>query len=214
MSKVNSEVLKESIHSIYTAQKKRNFIETIELQIGLKNYDPAKDKRFSGSLQLPHPCKANMKFCLLGTEQDCDSAKEIGLEFKSVEMMKAYKKNKKTIKKMAKSYDAFLASQTLIRQIPRLLGPTLTRMGKFPTIVNPGDDLNEKANVVRSTVKFQMKKVMCLAVAVGSMNLTEDEVLQNVYMAINFLCSLLKKNWQNIKVLYIKSSMGPSYRIY
>ena len=26
--------------------KKRNFIETIELQIGLKNYDPQRDKRF------------------------------------------------------------------------------------------------------------------------------------------------------------------------
>ena len=26
--------------------KKRNFIETVELQIGLKNYDPQRDKRF------------------------------------------------------------------------------------------------------------------------------------------------------------------------
>lgn len=25
--------------------KKRNFVETIELQIGLKNYDPQRDKR-------------------------------------------------------------------------------------------------------------------------------------------------------------------------
>jgi Ribosomal protein L1p/L10e family len=122
MSKVNSEVLKESIRSIFHDQKKRKFTETIELQIGLKNYDPTKDKRFSGSLQLPHPCKANMKFCLLGTELDCDKAEALGLEFKNVEMMKAYKKNKKVIKRMAKSYDAFLASQTLIRQIPRLLG--------------------------------------------------------------------------------------------
>jgi large subunit ribosomal protein L10Ae len=87
-------------------------------------------------------------------------------------------------------------------------------MGKFPTIVNPGDDLVEKTTIVRSTVKFQMKKVMCLNVAIGSKDLTEEQVLQNVYMAINFLCSLLKKNWQNVKVLYIKSSMGPSHRIY
>ena len=26
--------------------KKRNFIETVELQVGLKNYDPQRDKRF------------------------------------------------------------------------------------------------------------------------------------------------------------------------
>jgi Ribosomal protein L1p/L10e family. len=27
--------------------KKRNFLETVELQIGLKNYDPQRDKRTS-----------------------------------------------------------------------------------------------------------------------------------------------------------------------
>jgi large subunit ribosomal protein L10Ae len=33
--------------------KKRNFLETVELQIGLKNYDPQRDKRFSGTAKLP-----------------------------------------------------------------------------------------------------------------------------------------------------------------
>jgi large subunit ribosomal protein L10Ae len=30
-----------------------NFLETVELQIGLKNYDPQRDKRFSGTVKLP-----------------------------------------------------------------------------------------------------------------------------------------------------------------
>ena len=36
-------------------EKKRNFVETIELQIGLKNYDPQRDKRFSGTVKFV-PC--------------------------------------------------------------------------------------------------------------------------------------------------------------
>jgi hypothetical protein len=32
-------------------EKRRNFVETIELQIGLKNYDPQRDKRFSGTVK-------------------------------------------------------------------------------------------------------------------------------------------------------------------
>jgi len=31
--------------------KKRKFLETVELQISLKNYDPQKDKRFSGTVK-------------------------------------------------------------------------------------------------------------------------------------------------------------------
>ena len=36
-----------------TNEKKRNFLETVELQVGLKNYDPQRDKRFSGTVKLP-----------------------------------------------------------------------------------------------------------------------------------------------------------------
>jgi large subunit ribosomal protein L10Ae len=36
----------------------------------------------------------------------------------------------------------------------------------------------------------------------------------NIQVAVNFLVSLLKKNWQNIKSLHIKSTMGKVHRIY
>lgn len=52
-----------------SSEKKRKFTETIELQIGLKNYDPQKDKRFSGSVKLPHIPRPKMKICMLGDAQ-------------------------------------------------------------------------------------------------------------------------------------------------
>lgn len=41
--------------------KPRKFKETIELQVGLKNYDPQKDKRFSGTVKLPYTPRPQMK---------------------------------------------------------------------------------------------------------------------------------------------------------
>jgi large subunit ribosomal protein L10Ae len=35
-------------------RKERKFVETVELQIGLRDYDPEKDKRFNGSIRLPN----------------------------------------------------------------------------------------------------------------------------------------------------------------
>lgn len=45
--------------------KERKFKETIELQVGLKNYDPQKDKRFSGTVKLPYTPRPSMKVRLL-----------------------------------------------------------------------------------------------------------------------------------------------------
>lgn len=64
-------MLREAITQVVgdAKTKKRNFTETIELQIGLKNYDPQKDKRFSGSVKLPHIPRPKMKVCMLGDAQ-------------------------------------------------------------------------------------------------------------------------------------------------
>jgi large subunit ribosomal protein L10Ae len=196
------------------AGKKRNFIETIELQIGLKNYDPQRDKRFSGTVKLPHVPRPRMSLCILADAAHVDQAKQIDLEYMTVEDLKKLNKNKKLVKKLAKKYDAFLASEALIKQIPRLLGPGLSKAGKFPTPVSHSEDLAKKANEVRSTIKFQLKKVLCLAVAVGHVSMSEDEVMQNVMLSINFLVSLLKKQWQNVKSLHLKSTMGKPQRIF
>ncbi|KAE9461361.1 hypothetical protein C3L33_06731, partial [Rhododendron williamsianum] len=290
-SKLQSEALREAITQIAkdAREKKRKFDETIELQIGLKNYDPQKDKRFSGSVRLPHIPRPKMKVCMLGDAQHVEEAEKIGLEYMDVEGLKKLNKNKKLVKKLAKKYHAFLASEAVIKQIPRLLGPGLNKAGKcflrlfinvhrrkakqflyntlhrfegklllawllnscfvvpfctgiagyallspvlrlaslkglfrlpgwngifllsnyihsyanagkFPTLVSHQESLESKVNETKATVKFQLKKVLCMGVAVGNCTMEEKQIFQNVQMSVNFLVSLLKKNWQNVSL--------------
>eukprot|EP00606_Chrysophyceae_sp_TOSAG23-5_P001459 GSChrysophyteH2.ASY1.ANO1.1149.1 assembled CDS len=202
MSKVNSELLETSIDKMLNYSKgetvtinkeevkgkKRNFVETIELQVTLKNYDPQRDKRFSGTFKLPAAPKPQFSICVLGNAKHCEKADQLGIDRMTVDDLKKFNKNKKLIKKFAQKYDAFLASND--------------------------DVLSEKLDVMRSTIKFQMKKVLCLSIAVANVEMTPAEVTLNIQLSINFLVSLLKKQWQNIKVLYIKSTMGPPFQIY
>ena len=51
----------------------------------------------------------------------------------SADDLKKLNKNKKLIKKLARKYDAFVASESLVRQIPRLLGPGLSKGKTSPT---------------------------------------------------------------------------------
>ena len=63
MSKINTEFLKKSINEMIAERKKRKFVETVELQIGLRDYDP--EKRFTGSVRLPHKVYSNVKVFLV-----------------------------------------------------------------------------------------------------------------------------------------------------
>ena len=55
---------------------------------------------------------------------------------------------------------------------------------------------------------------MCLNVAVANVEMDAKEIAVNTQLAANFLASLLKKQWQNIGQIYLKSTMGPSIQIY
>jgi len=216
MSKLQSDTLREGISIIMAGSKEKNrkFTETVELQIGLKNYDPQKDKRFSGSVKLPHIPRPKMKVCMLGDAQHVEEAEKIGLEYMDVEGLKKLNKNKKLVKRLAKKYHAFLASEAVIKQIPRLLGPGLNKAGKFPTLVTHQESLESKVSETKATIKFQLKKVLCMGVAVGNVSMEEKQIFQNVQLSVNFLVSLLKKNWQNVKCLNLKTTMGKPYRVY
>lgn len=181
-----------------------------------------------------------MSICILGDQHDIDRAKHGGVDAMSADDLKKLNKNKKLIKKLARKYDAFVASETLIKQIPRLLGPGLSKgmftplppplslsryfglelvsnnsaAGKFPTPVSHADDLSGKITEVKSTIKFQLKKVLCMGVAVGNVGMTQEQLIANIMLAINYLVSLLKKGWQNVGSLTIKASMSPPKRLY
>jgi len=218
MSKLSADTLIEAVEAVLknSAEKKRNFTETVELQVALKNYDPVKDKRFSGVVRLPIAPKNKFTVCIIGDAKDIDRAKAAGVPSMTQDDLKKLKKDKKLVKKLANSYDAFLASSSLIRMIPRLLGPGLNKAGKFPASLSGSEDIAEKIEGLKASIKFQLKskKALCMGVAVANVGMSKDDIVANTTLAVNFLVSLLSKNWQQVKRLYVKSTMGPSHRIY
>ena len=86
---------------------------------------------------------------------------------------------------------SFLASESLIKQIPRILGPGLNKAGKFPSLLTHNGNMVAEVDEVKSTLEVQIKKVLCLAVAVGHMKMADEELACDIYLAVTFL---LKKN--------------------
>lgn len=79
--------------------KKRKFVETVELQIGLKNYDHAREKKFSGSVVLPFKTKTIQTYLIIGDQKHVDEATALGLAHIDSDGLQKFKKDKKKIKK-------------------------------------------------------------------------------------------------------------------
>ena len=214
MSKLSLENLKTSITDMVTNNKKRKFLETVELQVLLKDYDPQKDKRFSGTVRLPNQPRTNMKICVIGDVSHVEEAKKLGIDTIDQDGLKNFNKVNKEIKRWAKKYHVLLCTDAIVKNLNKLLGNILNRIDKFPIAITHKEPLEKKINEIKSSVKFQLKKVLTLDMAIGNMSMNEDQLRQNIGMACNFLVSLLKKGWQNIKSINIKTTMGKPHKIF
>ena len=202
----------ESIDLLNEKHKARKFKETVELQVLLKDYDPQRDKRFSGSVALPFVPRPRLRICLIGDAAHLDEVDKdkVPIDKVNVDFLTKFNKDKKLIKKWAKKYHLLLATDTLIKTVPKLVGPVLNRINRFPQVVNKATPLAAQVQNYKKTIKFQLKKVLTLNLAIGNQDLKKEELSKNVLQAMNFLCSLTKKGWQNIKSVYIKYTMSPS----
>jgi len=213
-SKITNALVNECIAEMRKVGTERKFKQTVELQVALKDYDPQKDKRFVGSVRLINIPRPNLKICMIADQKHSDEAKAAGLDIDvtTIDALKKFNKDKKLIKKWAKKYAVLLATGSLVKEIAKL-GPVLNRIGKFPQPVTHGETLKKKVDDVRGTVKWQLKKVTNLNVAIGNCEMTDEEIRSNIVMALNFLTSLLKKGWHNMKAVNIKTTMGKAVKI-
>lgn len=120
---------------------------------------------FSRLKYVPRP---KFKVCVLGDEKHCDEARAAGVDAMTIDDLKKLNKDKKKVGKLANSYDAFLASDSVIKQIQKVLGRGLNKAGKFPSPLQHGESIPAKVEELKATIKFQMKKVIAITYYQGS----------------------------------------------
>ncbi|KAK4129878.1 hypothetical protein BT67DRAFT_452835 [Trichocladium antarcticum] len=115
-------------------------ITLASISISLKNYKPKRNKRFSSTVKLP--------------TFDINRTKYGGIDAISANDLKKLNKNKK----LARKYEAFVTSETLIKQIPRIKITKVKSTVKLPTLVSHADDLSSKIT----------KNLLYIGVAIGN----------------------------------------------
>merc|ERR1711935_272171 len=214
MSKINQDALKKSIDWCRENRKERKYVETVDLQIMLRDYNPDKEKRFNSSVVLPNQAKSVIKVCVIGNVKHIDMCKQAGIPHTDMDGNKKFNKQGKPVKKWARTFDFLLVSDTLNKLVAAQIGKILSSVHKLPLILAENEKPADKIRELSYSCRWRMKKVPWLAQGVGIDTSKDEEIRQNINKSTNFLISLLPKGWQNIRTIHIKFTMGRVQRIF
>jgi large subunit ribosomal protein L1 len=188
---------------------KRNFKQSFDLAINLKNIDMKKpESKIKTEVKLPYGTGKDWK---IGVIVDSLFSQASGIKDIVVikkDMLEAFAKNKKEAKKTVKQCRYFLAEMPLMPMVGKILGPIMAPKNLMPNPVpvnaNLASMIEEKTNVL----KIQLKDSPTIHVPIGTEDMEDQKIAENADIIIKAVVSKLPKGKEQVKNYMIKLTMG------
>ena len=204
----------EVVNKLLVESKKRNFIETVELAINLKDIDLSNPKnRIQEEIVLPHGRGKTIKVGVFGGSEMAVKAKGVADVVVQPEEIEDLAGDKAKARKFARASDYFVAEAPLMPTIGKRLGVILAPRGKMPKPIPPGSDPSAAIEKLRSSITVRTRDKMTFHMPVGSKEMSAEHLAENIDVVLGRITSKLERGKQNIRSAYVKTTMGPSYRV-
>ena len=190
--------------------KERKFSESVEVVLTLREIDVKKtDLNINEIVYLPHPTSKLAKICFFGAGDLALRAKNAKIDVViDPSQLESYAGSKKEAKKLARTYDFFLADTALMPRIGKVLGTSLGPKGKIPTPVPPNAPVEAMINRLRTAIRVRSRGSLGVAAKVGDKKLSETDLTENVLAVVQTVAKKLPAGERNIKSVIIKTTMG------
>ena len=194
--------------------KKRNFVETVELAINLKDVDLSVPKnRITEDVILPNGRGKAVRICVIGGGELALKAKDVADLVITPEELQTIADDKKQAKKIANSTNYFIAEAPLMAVVGKRLGTVLGPRGKMPKPIPPGADPTGMVESLRKTVSIRTKDRITFHAPVGTVEMPAQQIAENIDALLKRIELKLEKGRMNIDSSYVKTTMGPSERL-
>ncbi len=204
----------EAVQKALEASKSRNFKQSVDIAINLKNIDLNISKnRIDEEVILPHGKGSESKIAIFATGQLALNAKPHVDLLISTEDIEDFSDDKKAFKKVVEQHDFFVAEAPLMPTIGKTLGVVLGPRGKMPRPVPPQIDVSGIVENLRKTVRVRSKASMTFHVKVGMEDMDPKDLATNIDAVIKRVVSRLERGQMNIGSVYVNTTMGPSVRL-
>jgi len=204
----------DTIKEVISGSPTRNFNESVELAINLKDIDLSNPKnRIDEEIILPKGRGKPVKIAVFATGELALKAKDVADLVIREEEIDDLAGDKRTARKLANQHAFFLAEAPLMPIIGKRLGIVLGPRGKMPKPIPPGMDPSGIIQSLRKTVKARSKDRRTFHVPIGTRDMSPEELEENLQAVLKRILGKLERGKQNIRSAYIKTTMGPAKRI-
>ncbi len=212
---MEKEKIIEKIKELRGSAKKRNFIQSFDLAINLRNIDLRKpENRIKGEVELPHKPKEKRKICFIADNLLPELKKLNDSELELLKKDDIEGISKREAKKLAKRYEFFLCEAPLMPVVGRFLGPALGPRNKMPKPVPPTANPLPFIETAKKTVRFALKSSPVIHVLVGNEKMKDEQVAENIIAVYEKVKSLLPKGEAQIKDAYLKLTMSKAVKLW
>ena len=203
-----------AVQKALESAKKRNFVETVELAINLRDIDLSLPKnRIQEDIVLPKGRGKAIKVTVIGGGELALKAKNDADLVIGPDELGTIADNKKQAKKIANDTDYFIAEAPLMAQVGKRLGTVLGPRGKMPKPIAPGADPAAMIDNLRKSVTVRSKDHKTFHVPVGTVNMSAEDIADNIDVVMSRVIGHLEKGKHNLDSAYIKTTMGASERL-
>jgi len=205
----------EAVKEAKARAKPRNFTQTVEVAVNLKDIDLRKpENRFKLEVVLPHGRGKDVKIAVIADGAVAEAAKKLGLDVISGEQLEEIAKSPREARKLAKKYDFFIAAAPLMPKIGRYLGRYLGPRNKMPVVVPPTmTNLEPIVNKLKKTVRIQLKNNPVVHAPVGTETMEDKKIAENIETVLNAIIGKLERGENQVKSVYVKTTMGPAVKV-
>lgn len=212
---MNKQEIMEAVKKAKDESKPRNFTQSVDVVINIKDLDVKKpENRIDEEVFLPEGRGKDIKIAFIADGELALQAKNAGADLVITKSdLEEMGKNRKEAKKIANQYNFFVAQADLMPLVGRFMGPVLGPRKKMPKPVPATAKPDTIIDRLKSTIKVRIKDQPVIQALVGSQEMEDEQIAENIEAVLGILDRKLEKGRNQVKSMYIKTSMGPVAKV-
>jgi large subunit ribosomal protein L1 len=216
---MNIKLCKQKISEAKAASKKRNFPQSLDLIMALKDIDMKNSAHHVDTYVLLHNLRGKpIKVAAFVGGELKSKAEGVFSTIIPENEFEAFLKEPKKLKSIIREHGFFVAQANLMPKIAQHFGKFLGPKGKMPNpkagcVIDTKTDLKALYEKLQRTIRVTAKVQPQIQCSVGTEDMDDDKIADNAYTVYDAVVHALVNGTHNISRVFVKLTMGPPVEV-